>query len=280
VDTEGLRVLLVSDRDQRRGHRKGCAVQKNHRTRTAESQTNPDQVAEQTEPTKRLPFAEIPHAVAADLRLKKHPIDRGVIVALLYWALDKDHCAVSDWRLADYLGVTERTVQRSLRRLSRIGHIRCVEDKPSLMNMTGRTIFLCWREDPRYLPAPPDRRAEKGQTRAVTHDRPTRKSERTRPRSQSGSDTGVRPALTRTSDKEEEQKNPQELMKMMTSGSSSSSTKALPSAEGEREQPDPGALAEVLAAARPVFGDSPRVEADALATLARYPQREGGTQRR
>src|SRR4051794_17009253 len=113
------------------------SVQENHRPGTAASQANanPDSVV-----SKRLPFGQFPHAIAADPRLK--PAVKLTIMALLYWARDKDRCTVSDRQLAGYLNVSRDTVQRNLRAIEEAGHIRCEEAPVTPQNATGRVIFL------------------------------------------------------------------------------------------------------------------------------------------
>jgi hypothetical protein len=120
---------------------------------------------QRAEEAKRTPYAALPHAIASDTRLSS--TERLIVAALLYWALDDDRCTMADWRVADYVGVTRETVQRAYKRLQKFGHVRVEKLRSSARNRTGRQVILCFREDPSYLPAPPDRRGPNGRTRAV-----------------------------------------------------------------------------------------------------------------
>jgi hypothetical protein len=127
----------------------------------ARTGSDPPRAEDAKPPTQ--PFAMLPHAIASDTRLS--PTERLICAALLYWALDSDRCACADWRIADYVGVERETVSRALQRIEKAGHVRIEKFTPHARNMTGREIVLCWRQDPSYLPPPPDRRARCGRPR-------------------------------------------------------------------------------------------------------------------
>ncbi len=110
-------------------------------------------------PTERktdLPFAALPHAIAADPRLT--PTDVRVLLALLFWARSQPSCWPADASIGARVGRSVGTVQRALRRLELLGVIRR-ERTPD--NRTGRRIVLRWRETPpppaRSAPAAPAR---------------------------------------------------------------------------------------------------------------------------
>src|SRR5262245_54577883 len=90
-----------------------------------------------------VPFAQLPHDIAADPRLT--PTDVRVLLALLYWARGKPSCWPSDRSIGLRVGRSVGTVQRSLRRLEALGLIdrRKVDSNP-----TGRELVLRWRATP------------------------------------------------------------------------------------------------------------------------------------
>jgi|GEM_PF-6120961 len=100
-------------------------------------------------------FAKLPHGIVFDVRLEV--VDRIVLAALLYWAFDRSECVVSNGRLASSLGISESTVERSLRELRRLGYIESKRVRPTRENMTGRIILLLWRKAPSLVPGPPPR---------------------------------------------------------------------------------------------------------------------------
>lgn len=86
------------------------------------------------------PYAKIPHDLAADPRLL--PIDVRLLLALVFFARDKDHCWPSDATLGKRIGRARATVQRRLRHLeglALIGREKCDA------NSTGRLLRLRWR---------------------------------------------------------------------------------------------------------------------------------------
>ena len=97
-----------------------------------------------------VPFARFPHALASDARLS--PTDRLVACALLFWARDKSTADMANRSLAEYLGVSVATIERSIRRLIELGYILTRAVKPTPTNMTGRVVVLRWVEDASVLP--------------------------------------------------------------------------------------------------------------------------------
>jgi hypothetical protein len=106
-------------------------------------------------------FARLPHGIASDTRLT--PTARLLTAALLYWGLKGRQCEVSDWKLADYLGIKPRAVQKALRALERFGYVECVRCRPRPGNMTGRVIARRWLDDPSIVPTPPRWDAKPGE---------------------------------------------------------------------------------------------------------------------
>jgi hypothetical protein len=86
------------------------------------------------------PFAKLPHDIAADPRLLA--IDVRLLLALVYYAMDKTTCWPSDKTLGARIGRARATVQRRLRHLETIGLI--VRQKTDA-NPTGRVLVLAWR---------------------------------------------------------------------------------------------------------------------------------------
>jgi len=104
-----------------------------------------------------IPFAAIPHDIAADPRLS--PTDLRVLAALFYFARADASCWPCDNSIAVRVHRHPGTVRRSLRRLEDLGYIR---REPSRENPTGRLIHLTCREPdwkrPRQAPVPARRR--------------------------------------------------------------------------------------------------------------------------
>ena len=100
-----------------------------------------------------LPFAAIPHDIAADPRLS--PTDLRVLAALFYFARADASCWPCDNSIAARVHRHPGTVRRSLRHLEDLGYIR---RQPSRENPTGRLIHLTCREPdwerPRQAPVP------------------------------------------------------------------------------------------------------------------------------
>ena len=100
-----------------------------------------------------IPFAAIPHDIAADPRLS--PTDLRVLAALFYFARADASCWPCDNSIAARVHRHPGTVRRSLRRLEDLGYIR---RQPSWENPTGRLIHLTCREPdwerPRQAPVP------------------------------------------------------------------------------------------------------------------------------
>ncbi|HWT78196.1 MAG TPA: helix-turn-helix domain-containing protein [Candidatus Methylomirabilis sp.] len=103
-----------------------------------------------------IPFAAIPHDIAADPRLSA--LDVRVLAALFYFARADTSCWPSDHSIAGRVHCHPGTVQRSLRYLEDLGYIR----RQPARNPTGRTIHLTYREPnwerPRQTPVPKRRR--------------------------------------------------------------------------------------------------------------------------
>ena len=104
-----------------------------------------------------IPFAAIPHDIAADPRLS--PTDLRVLAALFYFARADASCWPCDNSIAARVHRHPGTVRRSLRHLEDLGYIR---REPSRENPTGRLIHLTCREPdwkrPRQAPVPVRRR--------------------------------------------------------------------------------------------------------------------------
>ena len=105
-----------------------------------------------------IPFAAIPHDIAADPRLS--PTDLRVLTALFYFARADVSCWPSDKSIAARVDRHPGTVRRSLRHLEDLCYIR---RQPSRGNPTGRLIHLTCREPdwerPRQTLIPVRRRA-------------------------------------------------------------------------------------------------------------------------
>ena len=101
------------------------------------------------------PFAKIPHDLAADPRLL--PIDVRLLLALAYFARQKDHCWPSDTTLGSRIGRVRGTVQRRLRHLEALGLIRREKVEPVEGNRTGRILRLLWVDGATPPVAPADR---------------------------------------------------------------------------------------------------------------------------
>lgn len=93
------------------------------------------------------PYAKLPHDLAADPRLL--PIDVRLLLALVFFARDKDHCWPSDKTLGERIGRARPTVQRRLRHLEALGLVR---REKSDANPTARSIRLTWRAVTRETP--------------------------------------------------------------------------------------------------------------------------------
>ena len=112
-----------------------------------------------------IPFAAIPHDIAADPRLS--PTDLRVLAALFYFARADASCWPCDNSIAARVHRHPGTVRRSLRHLEDLGYIR---REPSRENPTGRLIHLTCREPdwerPRQAPVPARRRTGEIERRA------------------------------------------------------------------------------------------------------------------
>jgi DNA-binding MarR family transcriptional regulator len=84
-----------------------------------------------------VPFAALPHDIAADPRLS--PTDLRVLAALFYFARADASCWPSDEALAARVHRHPGTVRRALRRLEDLGYIR---REFTRANPTGRLIHL------------------------------------------------------------------------------------------------------------------------------------------
>src|SRR5512135_3392537 len=104
-------------------------------------------------PTKRqtVPFAALPHDIAADPRLS--PTDLRVLAALFYFARADPSCWPGDEAIATRVHRHPGTVRRALRRLEDLGYLRREFTRE---NPTGRLIHLTCKEPdwPRPVPAP------------------------------------------------------------------------------------------------------------------------------
>jgi hypothetical protein len=86
------------------------------------------------------PFAALPHHIAGDPSLS--PLGKAVLLALLYWARDKDHCWPADASIGRRVGRSPSSVQRALRQLQGRG---LIERQKTDANRTGRIIRLTFR---------------------------------------------------------------------------------------------------------------------------------------
>jgi Helix-turn-helix domain len=116
-----------------------------------------------------VPFAAIPHDIAADPRLS--PTDLRVLAALFYFARADASCWPCDNSIAARVHRHPGTVRRSLRHLEDLGYIH---REPSRENPTGRLIHLTCREPdwerPRQAPIP-ERRRSGGSSAGAREDR-------------------------------------------------------------------------------------------------------------
>jgi hypothetical protein len=135
--------------------------------------------------TQSLPFAAIPHHIAADPRLS--PTDLRVLAALLYHARSNASCWASDRRLAqrcstaaDRGPASVGTIQRALKRLEACGHITR-EATPE--TLTGRRIWLAWRAVPLRAGEQTPMRADEQQRNVIVREKKekTKSPERSRP---------------------------------------------------------------------------------------------------
>ena len=109
-----------------------------------------------------VPFAALPHDIAADPRLS--PTDLRVLAALFYFARADASCWPGDEALAARVHRHPGTVRRALRRLEDLGYIR---REFTRANPTGRLIHLTCKEPdwPRPVPAPTPERRRSGRSR-------------------------------------------------------------------------------------------------------------------
>jgi hypothetical protein len=107
-----------------------------------------------------VPFAALPHDIAADPRLS--PTDLRVLAALFYFARADASCWPTDEAIAARVHRHPGTVRRALRRLEGLGYLR---REVTRENHTGRLIHLTCKEPdwPRPVPVPtPERRRTGG----------------------------------------------------------------------------------------------------------------------
>ena len=91
-----------------------------------------------------VPFAALPHDIAADPRLT--PTDLRVLATLLFYARQKTICYPSDDAIAARVHRHPGTVRRSLKRLEDIGYLHREFLPPSPANPTGRLIHMTCME--------------------------------------------------------------------------------------------------------------------------------------
>ena len=123
-----------------------------------------------------VPFAALPHDIAADRRLT--PTDLRVLAALLFYACSKPTCYPSDAGIADRVHKHPGTIRRSLKRLEDLGYIRREFVPATPANPTGRLIHLTFTAPdwsrPHQEPVPtPERRAHPSPRAA--HTQPARR---------------------------------------------------------------------------------------------------------
>ena len=103
-----------------------------------------------------VPFAALPHDIAADPRLS--PTDLRVLAALLYYARQDPSCYPSDASIAARVHRHPGTVRRCLKRLEDLGYIHREFVQATPANPTGRLIHLtCTEPDwprPEMVPTP------------------------------------------------------------------------------------------------------------------------------
>lgn len=88
-------------------------------------------------------FAALPHSIGGDPTIP--PIDKIVLLALLFWARNKATCRPSNTSIAKRAGISYPTVVRSLRRLEDRGLVARAVVAQGPRNPTGRIFTLCWR---------------------------------------------------------------------------------------------------------------------------------------
>jgi hypothetical protein len=86
------------------------------------------------------PFAALPHHIAGDPNIS--PLAKAVLLALLFWARDKDHCWPADASIGRRVGRSPSSVQRTLRQLQGRG---LIDRQKTDANRTGRIIRLTFR---------------------------------------------------------------------------------------------------------------------------------------
>ena len=137
-----------------------------------------------------VPFAALPHDIAADPRLT--PTDLRVLATLLFYARQRTICYPSDDAIAARVHRHPGTVRRSLKRLEDIGYLHREFLPPSPANPTGRLIHMtCMEPDwprpnqttaPAPTPArgaPPPERRRTGGARLCTGGRAQRTPKKT-----------------------------------------------------------------------------------------------------
>ncbi|MBV8557383.1 MAG: helix-turn-helix domain-containing protein, partial [Planctomycetaceae bacterium] len=126
-----------------------------------------------------VPFAALPHDIAADPRLR--PTDLRLLAALLYYARQQPCCYPSDAALAARVHRHPGTVRRCLKRLEDLGYIRREFLPATPANPTGRLISLTFREPdwPRPTPDLSERRCAPAPERRRT---PTPRADERTPR--------------------------------------------------------------------------------------------------
>ena len=120
-----------------------------------------------------VPFAALPHDIAADPRLS--PTDLRVLAALLYYARQDPSCYPSDASIAARVHRHPGTVRRCLKRLEDLGYIRREFVQATPANPTGRLIHLtCTEPDwPRPVSDTPERQCTP--TPSAAHATPERR---------------------------------------------------------------------------------------------------------
>lgn len=114
----------------------------------------------------RRPYAQLPHDIAADPRLT--PTDVAILLALTFFARDKDHCWPCDRTLGSRVGRSRATVQRRLRHLEFVGY---VGREKTDANATGRILRLLWRVTSETPPQSSARQAPRSPVRHELEDK-------------------------------------------------------------------------------------------------------------
>jgi hypothetical protein len=93
------------------------------------------------------PYATLYYSLIRDARISAS--EKVVMLALQEWGWKHHECYMAASTVAERSGLSERTVQISLKHLEELGLIKRVPDKSK---RTGRKFLLLWLDDKTYLP--------------------------------------------------------------------------------------------------------------------------------